>query len=297
MTIKNIFKNTFLLLVGALLLSSCEDTVEIDTGFDTPQVVVDAWIDNRNQDQKIIITQTQDYFDNSVPAGITNAVVTVYKGFQEYQFIHTTNGEYVWSPNDTETLGLVGEDFNLQIVIDEKQYSSNTSIYRVPVIDSIGLLFEEESPIFEEGLYGEAYAIDFPGVGDTYWMKSFKNDTLLNKPLELNPIYDGTFEAGSGFDGVTFITPKRRAITPLDDDNRLIPFVTGDKIYVELHSISNEAFSFLSIAFQQITNSENTIFALPLANSKGNIYDDSTGDRILGVFNVAAVETKTRIVE
>lgn len=294
---KNIFKISFLSLFTLAIFSSCEDIITVDTGFDTPQIVVDAWIDNQSREQTIVITQTQDYFNSALPTGLTDADVTVTKGTQVYNFIHTENGKYVWSSTTGDSLGVVGDEFVLNISLSDKTYQSTAAIHRVPPIDSIALLYEEESPIFKEGLYGEAYAVDFPGVGDTYWMKAIKNDTLLNRPLELNPIYDGTFEAGSGFDGATFITPKRRAITPLDEDGRLIPFVSGDKIEVELHSINNEAFNFLTVAFQQITNSQNTIFALPIANTKGNIRDLDTGERIIGVFNVAAISYKQRIVD
>lgn len=294
---KNIIKLSILSIISIIAMSSCEDIITVDTGFDTPQVVVDAWLDNQLKDQTIIITQTQDYFNNALPTGLTNAEVSVTKGDQVYMFNHTENGKYVWSPTDGETLGVVGDEFQLNISLDGKNYQSDAAIHRVPEIDSIALIYEEASSIFEKGLYGEAYAVDFPGIGDTYWMKATKNDTLLNRPLELNPIYDGTFEAGSGYDGATFITPKRRAITPIDEDGRLIPYVSGDKIEVELISINNQAFNFLSVAFQQITNSQNTIFALPIANSKGNIFDTETGERIIGVFNVGAVSYKQRIVE
>ncbi len=281
----------------ALGLTSCEDVIEVETGFETPQLVVDAWIDNRSQDQTITLSLSQDYFDSSLPSGIENASVVVRKDDFSYEFNHTEDGKYVWSPNDGESLGTVGDEFELEIRYNESTYVSNTKINRVPVIDSIALIFEEASPIFEEGLYGEAYAIDFVGEGDSYWMKTWVNDTLLNKPFELNIIWDATFDPGSGLDGVTFIPPKRRTITPIDDDNSLIPFVSGDHIYVELHSISNDAFQFLAITFEQITNSENGIFTLPLANAPGNVVNRDSGESVLGVFNVAAITTNERTVE
>ncbi len=287
------------ILASATLLglTSCEDVIEVETGFETPQLVIDAWIDNRPQDQTILLSLSQDYFDSNLPTGIENASVVVRKEDFTYEFNHTEDGKYVWASEDGETLGTIGDEFELEVKYNESTFVSSTRINRVPEIDSIALIFEEASPIFEEGLYGEAYAIDFEGEGDSYWMKTWVNDTLLNKPFELNIIWDATFDPGSGLDGVTFIPPKRRTITPIDDDNSLIPFVSGDHIYVELHSISNEAFQFLAITFEQITNSENGIFTLPLANAPGNIVNRDNGESALGVFNVAAITSNERTVE
>ena len=64
---------------------------------------------------------------------------------------------------------------------------------------------------------------------------------------------------------------------------------------MEVHSINETAFRFLNIAVEQINNEG--IFALPLANSQGNVVNDATGERILGIFNIAEVASISRTVE
>ena len=122
-------------------------------------------------------------------------------------------------------------------------------------------------------MFAELYARDLPGKGDTYWVKSYRNDTLLNRPQELNIIYDATFDAGTDIDGTTFIRPLRFGINAVDDDGLPRFLESGDKVRSEIHSISNQAFTFLQIVQEQTTNGDNGIFALPIANSRGNIFD------------------------
>ena len=75
------------------------------------------------------------------------------------------------------------------------------------------------------------------------------------------------------------------------------PWQPGDLIRVEIHSISLEAFTFLDIARDQMVNGDNTIFAIPLANTRGNVVNQMTGERALGIFNVANVSAQEREIE
>jgi hypothetical protein len=157
--------------------------------------------------------------------------------------------------------------------------------------------FEEESLGNDAGLYAQVYARDFVGIGDTYFIRSTINDTLLNRPQEINIAFDATFDGGSGADGIAFIAPIRFGINKLDDDGAPVPLVNGDKIEVDIWSISNEAFAFLSIASDQITNGDNGIFGIPVANSPSNVFNVDTEEPVLGIFNVAAVSSAEKVVE
>lgn len=293
---KNIIYIAAILHIIVLTMTSCEDTITVDSGFEESQIVIDAWITDLPQDQTIIITETQDYFDSRVPTAVTNATVTVSTGSEVFDFNHTADGRYVWT-YDGRLISEVGEASTLTIEIAGKTYTSTTIKHRVPAIDSISITFEEANGPFEEGIYGQAFARDFVGTGDAYWMRSYYNDTLLNKPSELNLIWDATFDPGSGLDGVNFITPIRLGIMPTDDDGATILYQPGDEIRVELWSISPLAFNFMSIAVEQATNGDNGIFALPLANTRGNIEVVGSDETVIGMFNVAAVSVAEETVE
>ncbi|NNF35103.1 MAG: DUF4249 domain-containing protein [Saprospiraceae bacterium] len=286
-----------------VFFSSCEDVIEVESGFEESQLVVDAWLDNLDREQKVRLTQSQDYFDSNFAGAVQGAEVNLtINGERSIEFTETAPGDYTWTPQTTDEIGVVGDTYELEITIGNEVYKAQSEMKRVPRIDSISQVFEEESLGIPEGIYAELNATDFLGSGDTYWVRTWKNDTLLNKPLEILVIWDATFDSGNELDGVPFIFPIRRGINPFPDDiddidNIPPPYIPGDSIYVELHSITNDAFRFWTIAQEQMINGDNGIFALPVANTRGNVIQQSTGERVLGFFNVAATETASKVIE
>ncbi|MEM9340499.1 MAG: DUF4249 family protein [Bacteroidota bacterium] len=100
---------------------------------------------------------------------------------------------------------------------------------------------------------------------------------------------------------------------PLDDE-QLVQissdkiFLQGDSVYVEIHSISNEAYFFMNQVITETTRAGGfgALFATPLANVSTNIVPDDPETSVAGFFNVAAVsgagnrlesEDQIRIIE
>lgn len=289
-------KITAVLLLAATVIS-CEDPIDVDTGFENGEIVVDAWITNESTPQTIKLLLSQDYFDNRLPTPITDGTVTISSTGADYIFAHQGEGAYTWTPTAGETLGSVGDTFQLTVAAGGLSYTASATIYDAPEIDSISIYLEDEAFGADEGLFAEVYARDLPGQGDTYWVKAYRNDTLLNKPQEINIVYDATFDAGSDIDGTYFIRPLRFAINALDDDGLPRALNVGDKVGVEIHSISNAGFRFMQTVQEQTTNGDNGIFALPVANALGNITNTADGRRALGFFNIATVTSRERVVE
>ncbi|MFK7932573.1 MAG: DUF4249 domain-containing protein [Saprospiraceae bacterium] len=302
MTIKLILKYSFSLLILILTASSCEDAIDIEVEPLNEQLVVDAWITNQASPQTINVAMTQSYFANERPKGISGAVVTVTSSFGTvFEFEETENGNYVWTPVEDETIGQIGTDYGLQITVDGQNYASFSTLNRVPPIDSIVYKARESDTFGPEGVYAELFVRDLPGDGDTYWIKTFKNGVLLNKPEEISLAFDAGFSEGGAVDGLTFITPIRESInriadTDTEDNSDVAPWAIDDEIKVELHAINKDAYYFLTLAQQQITNGNNTIFAEPVINTTGNVFKED-GSQILGMFNVAAVSEMTVLVE
>lgn len=290
---------TATLLLLALSALSCTDVIELETDFSTPQLVVDAWLTNAPAPQEIRLTRSQDYYDNRLPGGVTEAEVLVCRTAPDsrcFPFVHQDSGRYVWTPVAGDSLGPVDSEFLLAIQLGEEAYGSRTSIYRVPEIDSLVFNYEENQLGQEDGVYAQLYARDFPGTGDVYLSRTYYNDTLLNRPFELNLIYDGTFDAGSRTDGLVFISPIRQGVNPRDDSGAFLPLETGDVVRVDLWSLSPSAYFFLGVARDQLQNGSAGIFQLPVANSPGNVLNLDTEEPILGLFNIAAVSSVTRVV-
>lgn len=297
------FQFRFLLLVlTSFLLYNCEDPVELESRFEAPELVVEAWVNNLSEPQTIMLSETQDYYANRLPTPITDAQVIICQTVDQmptstcFIFDHEGEGRYTWTPLAGETLGEIGMEFGLGIQRGDQQYASITTMYRTALLDSISFQFEEASLGLEEGLYAQVYARDQVGRGDAYLIRSTINDTLLLRPTELNAAYDASFSPGTNNDGITFILPIRFAINKLDEDGAPMPLEMGDKVAVEIISLSQEAYLFLRIAWEQVNNGTSGLFDLPVANSPGNVFNVEDRETIRGFFNVAATTRAERVV-
>ncbi len=283
-------------LVILLILSACEDVINPKLDSIAPVVVVDAWLTDLPEPQTITLSQSQDYFDNGPLEFVEGATVSLVRnGSTEMTFAEGDPGRYVWNPAAGETLGNVGDAYELRVTIGTETYTSQSVMNRVPQIDSIAFRFEEENLVFPDSFFGEVFARDFVGSGDTYWIKAYKNGVYLNQPDEINIAYDAGFSAGGNVDGLVFIRPIRDGINPIDQDENdefISPYSPGDSVLVEIHSITNDAFDYLNEVRIQIDRQGGfgELFATPVANVPTNIVPTNNQNQVvLGFFCTSAV--------
>jgi hypothetical protein len=285
----------FLLILG---FNSCEEVIDIDLKDAPAIVVVDAWITDQPGLQKIIISETKPYFDNNTPTGIAGASVRVFNSANEViDFTASSQaGTYDWDPaTNTDFFATIGERYSLNVtLVDGRVYTAVSQINRVPEVEEIKFTFFEEDAFQDEGYEGEFLATDLEGSGDTYWIKAYKNGQFLNKPFELNTAFDAGFSAGGNVDGVVFIQPIQSGVQELDEELATVLYQPGDSLYVEILSITNEAFYFLEqVKIQtQRDGGFGEIFAAPFENVTTNINSDSTEEQVAGFFNVSSVSGK-----
>ncbi len=305
---KNIIKYTALLF-GASFLWSCEDKIEVELPKAEPVIVIDAWINNKHERQTISIMKTIPYFENTFLPGLNEAVVQVedLTGGMIYEFQKSDDdGVYTWDPTPTHPVfGQIGNEFKLSVQHGNAVYESYSSMNRVPPIDSILYSYEKGNSFLPDSYFAQFYALEPAGPGDTYWIKAWKNGQFLNKPSEINISFDAGGSPGAIIDGITFIQPVRDGINPFDQDENkefLSPYEPGDSVYVELHSINYESYTFLNeVAIQ--TNRPGgfaELFAQPLANVSSNILiTDESSDAVkaIGFFNVSAVSAMGRLLD
>jgi len=306
MSIKKYNFQTILLaiLLVQIAFTGCTDEIS-PTLAEAPQIVViDAWITNKPEPQVIKVMGTQPYFDNSLPTGLSGAIVQVAdENLKVYDFVETAPGEYTWTPPVGETFGEIGLQYGLNVEYNGVMYNSISKLNNVPPVDSISFEFEEADGPFPEGYFAEFWSRDLVGEGDTYWIKTWKNGVYQGKPSEINTAFDAGFSAGGSIDGLIFIPPIRFGVNSFEEDENgdfQAPYLPGDSIYVELHSITNEAFFFLSeVQFQ--TNRPGgfaELFATPLSNVVTNIIPSDENVEVVGFFNLSAVSGKgKRLVE
>ena len=289
-----------LFIIFAVFQWSCQDVIDIQPDSAPTQIVIDAWINDLSETQVIRITESQPYFENSFASAVVGASVTITgQGGQVYNFADQNDGNYTWTPSGDQNFGQMGETYTLTVDVNGKSYFATSRMQPTTSVDSIVQEFRTDEIGGPDGIYLQFFARDLPGLGNTYWIKTFKNGYFLNKPEEINLAFDGGFDAGAEIDGIIFIPPIRELVNPFPDSAEVdLPrWDPGDEVRVEIHSITLDAFLFLESARDQILNGSNTIFASPIANSPGNIRTDEGGPEPLGVFCISAVATRSMTLE
>ncbi|WP_254561592.1 DUF4249 domain-containing protein [Dyadobacter diqingensis] len=286
-------------LLAIIGLSGCEDVIDLKTETGPSQLVVDGWITNQPGTQTITLTWSSPYFDTNPIKPVLGAKVTVTDNLGKvYTFTDSEGtGKYTWGKLATDTLGRIGGKYTLKVEHEQEVYTAKNEIKRVPKVDSIAYT-NETLPIKPDkdkgqktGFIVEFYARDFVGTGDTYWIKEVINGkTNVDKAEKISIAYDAAFGAGAPSDGLIFIQPLRRSITY---DSL---YQAGNRVGVELHSITNEAFYFLQQVVEQSTNGG--IFATPIANIKSNVTNaDPNGRKALGYFGASAVSKMETVID
>ncbi len=284
-----------------LIFSSCDKIINPDLESASPILVVEAWLNDKPEKQIIRLTMTQPYFDTSTPIGVSGATVTVTDDLNvAYAFVDdgTNSGTYQWTPTLGQNFGAAGRKYALSVQVNGETFQALSEMKRTTVVDSITFKVKPEFQFPEDSYVAEFWATDPKGKGDTYWIKAFKNGVFLNKPMEINVAYDAGFSAGGDFDGATFIPPIRDAINPIDKDPKksnqnLPPYAPGDSVYVEIHSLSPEAFDHLQqvIVQTQRNGGFGALFDRPIDNVSSNVVNSNpTGSKAVGFFCVSAVK-------
>jgi hypothetical protein len=289
-------KRIIILLFTAAIFYSCEDVINPELEIAEPVLVIDAWINNLPDSQKVILTRTQPYFQNILPPTVSGATVTITdQNGTVFSFLEDKPGEYVWVPSGNDVFGALGLNYTLSVQTNGETFIAESRMGRVPVVDSITFFVQEGNQFIDDLYQAEFWAKDPLETGDAYWIKFYKNGVQQNKPSEIITAYDAGFTKGGNFSGVEFIPPIRRAINPFDtdaDDQLLSPYQVGDSVSVQIHAVTEAAFNFLNqVAIQtDRPGGFSELFSTPLANVSTNIRNtNANGSKVVGFFNVGAV--------
>jgi Domain of unknown function (DUF4249) len=288
--------HSIIVLLAALSLTSCQDVIQIDLTPGPTQLVIDGWLTDQPGPQRIKLTNSAAYFDNSAAKPVLGATVTVAdETGRIFEFKDLKkDGVYVWTPaSPRDTLARRGLRYGLQIKTNGEEYVAQTQFNRVPKIDSV-TYFPEKPTVAptkgpKEGFQAEFWSRDLVGRGDCYWIKASKNGKYFGSTNDISVAYDGAFSQGSASDGLIFILPIRRSINPELWSEK-------DTIRVELHAIPLEAYYFLQQVQQEGSNQG--LFATPPANILTNVINrDTKGRKPLGFFGASSVSVFTTVID
>lgn len=289
------FRGILFGLLAIFSLTQCEDVVNVKVDAGPPKLVVDAFVNNLPETQRIRLTLSIPYFNKpgSEPpvSGATVAIIDTSDLLNPriFLFADSGNGNYIWKPNPSagDTF-VVGRNYALVVIEGGDTLVSLSRMNPTAVIDSLFVVNETgDNPGITKGKYVELAARDLQGRGNTYWIKTWYNDTFRNAIFDMNLAYDMA-NSPNGQDGGLFIWPIRYGA--LNDFQK--PYRVGDKVRVEIHSLTPEAFYWLQLIRNE--NQNGGLFATPPSNIGTNIFNFNPAKKRLtaGIFCMSAVSRK-----
>ena len=303
-------KKTLIYLFVLAFFAGCEDPIQIEVEEGKSQFIVDAFLNDLPENQKIRLAMSTPYFQSGSNTPVTGAAVslaeftldqngdTSLSNFYVFED-DNNNGTYRWNYTPGDTLIKANRGYALQVKYDDEVFYSFQIANPVPKIDSVVFVNANESEFGQLNnsdtvkYIGELYAQDFRGRRDYYQIRAYQNGEANFTSDENDLSVDGEFNENEN-DGITFIVPVRQLIT---DFGKL--FVEGDSLYAELRSIAPETYYFMTLVSLELSKSDQGIFAVPATNMPSNIVNaDKNSDKIpLGWFSVSKINTVNMVVK
>lgn len=261
----------------ALLLSSCQDVIDIDLDEGEKRIIINGRVTD-TLPAEVDIYATANYLSSEANPRIGDALVELFEDnvkVAELKENDTLAGNYI-----SNFVGMEGKSYHIEVTIPEGHpYFSNTKwmstperMNRVPYSDSVYSKFVPKQPFIAEGYYAYIMFTEPAGMGDNYRQRLWKNDTLLDSQFDL------TFFNDDFIDGFAFNDSIYPAVQ-VGDVSKI-----GDVHISELSSISAEGLRFLELLQQQTVQVGST-FDPPPAPIFGNIVNANDPNQLgLGYF-------------
>lgn len=254
-----------LAILGLINLSSCTKVVQIDLNSSNPRYVIEANISNIDSLQTVHISRTVNFSNTNDYPGVANAIVVLSddQGNSDSLTQAAQPGFY----QSGKIKGVPGRKYQLRVLVDGHQFTASTKMPDAIMIDSM--------EVIEQLSFGKQ--IKSPKV------------TFKENPEEDNYYYF-----------ILHRNNQRLKTIYIDNDqslngnvvNRILPdmdssFNSGDRVRVELQSISKEVYDYYYSLGQTIGQSSATP-ANPISNIKG--------ENVLGYFSAHTAHRVTLIV-
>lgn len=277
-------RNTAGIAASFILFSfmfSCTEVVDIELDSTFTRLVVYGTITTDSVRHEVQLTTTTDYFFSEAPPSIENASVTVTFGNSSIplQTSPERPGIYFF-PEPTR--GEPGTQYDLLIEGVDIDQDGETETYRASTImpgiaqpDSITVQ-RFISPFFS-GYQVAIWSPDPPGV-NYYNFKLWRNNELLNRRLSDYTVQPDDLFQDNYIPGLP--------IGFLDDDEEDEAVFPGDTVTLEVNSITEAYYNFITEAQSEIFGN-NPLFSGPPANVSTNLENGAVG--IFTAYSIARV--------
>ena len=145
------------LFISTLVLSSCEDVIQLDLETTESQVVIEATLNASSQTATVLISRTNDFYENKEPDQVSGAIITLTSGKGiTYKFSEASPGIYV-----AENVMVSSEEvFHIAVEVENTLYEATTTV------PSAANLKEITQSDFPTGPFGDEGAILLSAIWD-----------------------------------------------------------------------------------------------------------------------------------
>ena len=272
----SLYLKIMMVMVLTVSLIACRKEINVQLPEYTQKLVVEASIET-NQTAQVLLSFTAPYFGN---ADLSNPSQFFVKG----AFVTVSDGSQIDTLKEllvggfpvyigTKIFGQIGKNYQLTMLINNKIYTSSTSIHQPIVLDSLFFKWEKDTLGF-----CWAHLSDPAGLGNCYrWFaKRLTKDQFFVAPF--SSAFDDKFVDGKSFDFAYERPAQPNAQQANDSDPEKNYYRVGDTIVVKFCTIGNNEYNFWRSYYANKSSNGNP-FSAP-----ANLQSTINGGDAIGAF-------------
>jgi len=253
-----------------ILLTSCENVIEIDLDYMTPKLVIEGVISDFDNQCIIKLSKTTDYFNQKPNPAVSGAVITLADNAGTIvKFNEIEPGNYLGESVHAKS----HEDYTLSILSEGELYVAEATIPQKVNMDSLTCLYNPVSIFYEVGYVVSCHFSDPAESRNFYRLKTY-NINDKSKAKNSKDLYNDDISNGNKFE----------LIWSYD------VFQQNDTVVVELYSLDERTYNYYKTLFPISGGAEMMSLSTP-ANPNTNISNGA-----LGYFGAYSISRDTIII-
>lgn len=265
-----------LILLWAIVLTSCEDVIDVDVQTAPARLAIEASLDwekgTAGNEQTIKLSTSTPYFDTTTNISVTGASVKVTNDTNgtDFVFMDQGNGDYI----TVDFVPILDQSYTLEVQYNGETYRATETL--MSVADITELTQSSEDGFDDEVLEVNVIFTD-PLEEDNYYLFRFQERGDLLPVLE---DLDDEFVNGNE---IRWYYEKEG-----DENTDREEFAPGDIVDIDLFGISEGYFNYIRILIEQ-SGGPDLFGTIPVA-LKGNCINPSNPDNYaFGYFRLTQV--------
>lgn len=273
-------KSFSLTLLALILLTSCEETIDLKLNEGDKKLVIDAQVMNITRNTYVKISTTTAFSSVGKTPRVTNATVRIRdERGQVVAFVHNPRnhpdsaGFYL---PQRRLITRVNATYTVEVVHEGTTYTASDAM---PAVTTIGRLTtavdaeEERRPRVEGRIYTALISFVLPEDDAYYQIKYLRNNAAVRE----NP-------------GDVYLVDRKGNGTEVEDLNFPVFYSSGDRATVQLYRISKPVYDYYT-DLSTINQTDGGLFNSPPVNPRTNWSNGA-----IGVFRVCALNERSIVV-